>query len=142
MKTRSTTTLLSRTHRLGATLSAGLLAALTLGCETATVNGRVVEGRISTAVAAGPEDERLNEPGIEGAEVRMLTERGSQLASATTDASGEFRMSYPLAQTDRVLIVARKDGYLECRARLFAPRTPDAPLLVLLEPLGSSDADD
>ena len=122
-------------------LGLAVSCAVSVGCQSAGIAGKVVTGRVSTAVLANPDDPRLENEGVAGAQVRMLSERGGVLDTAVTNRAGEFAMTYPLEHTDRVLIIAGKEGYLECRARLFAPRSQSQPLLVLLEPLNQTPAE-
>lgn len=131
-----------------------LVAALALtGCNSYTLQGRVVAGDISYAAVVDADDPRLAEPGISGASIRLETDpsRISREVVGETVSGADGSFSIPFRKVGGgvlmydVGITVRRNGYQPATLQFKLP--PGARrLLVIMTPgpdrMGDPDADD
>jgi len=115
-----------------------------VGCSSggkSTVRGRVVTGSVGQAVAVSPEDERLEEDGIPGMKVVVMSKGGSAsqgrgvYARATSDEFGDFELVFPggTFPSDMVTIQVTGDGVFTARSTTYMP-TQGGSLLCIVIP--------
>ncbi|MCA9303348.1 MAG: hypothetical protein KC996_04435 [Phycisphaerales bacterium] len=114
------------------TIALASLSLLSLvGCKSASTHftGRVIAGTIGQAMVVGPNDERLQEPGIPGLDVVVLQAGGSTargtgvLTQAMTDELGNFEITIPRGKhpANSVTVRVRGDQIFSARSQTFLP---------------------
>lgn len=99
-------------------------------CGSSRYVGKVIPGTVGRPIIVQAGDDRINnEQGIQGLEVTVYNESRSgsapaQLASAVTDADGNFTISIPAANTPRGTVTVRVTGdeIYSARAKTYLPR--------------------
>lgn len=122
-----------------------LLSSLILvGCGSggkSVVRGRVVSGTVGQAVSVSPQDERLQEQGLPGLKVYVLSKGGSAsqgrglYASAVSDEFGDFELEFPSGTfpSDVVTIQVSGEGIYTARSSTYMP-TQGGNLLCIVIP--------
>ncbi|MCR9075492.1 MAG: hypothetical protein NXI07_05580 [bacterium] len=117
---------------------------LIVGCGSrgkSIVRGRIIAGTVGQAVAVSPQDERLQEPGLAGFQVYVLSKGGSAsqgrglYAQAKSDEFGDFELVFPSGTfpSDVVTIQVTGEGIYTARSSTYMP-TQGANLLCIVIP--------
>jgi hypothetical protein len=113
------------------------------GCTPAyTLRGRVVQGDVSYSLVVGDADPRLNQQGIGGVEVRLISDpdklRREILGTAITNTDGSFEIPFQKIGTGFMLygvgVTARADGYAPTISGKFNLPPERRRLLILMVP--------
>jgi hypothetical protein len=138
---------------LAATIALFVVALALPGCNSYTLEGRVVAGDISYAAVVDGDDPRLADQGISGASIRLETDPNrlsrEVVGETVTSSDGSFRIPFKKVGGGVLMydvgITVRRDGYQPATLQFRLP--PGAKrLLVMMAPgpdrMGDPDADD
>lgn len=132
-------------EKLWASISLAFLAAFAVGCESAVIHGRVVQGEAGIIASVTPDDSRKDQPGVGGVQIEVRTKDANAasklVGKATTDSSGAFTLpiNESMQRRDRLQLFARNEGYLPLRSDFYLS-DKEKLVLVVMKNIGTPAA--
>ena len=120
-----------------------LIVAFATGCGAAyRLQGKVIPGNISYVTVVHGSDERLDQPGLAGVTVRLISEpdklNREVMGEAVTDSNGKFSIPFEKIGAGMMLynvgLSARRDGYAPAVSTAFRLPPESRRVLILLVP--------
>lgn len=119
------------------------LGAFTVGCESASIHGRVIQGEAGIIASVSQDDSRKDQPGVGGVQIEVRTKDANAASKlvgrATTDSSGAFTLpiNESMQRRDRLQLFARNEGYLPLRSDFYLS-DKEKLVLVVMKNIGST----
>ena len=120
-----------------------MLMVLSVGCSAPyTLRGKVIPGNISYSLVVGNADERLDDPGIGGVKIRLVSDpdklKREIMGETITKSDGTFEIPFETVGAGLMLynvgITARLDGYAPTVSSGFNLPPSARRVLVLMVP--------
>jgi hypothetical protein len=139
MTHRHAADLVRRPIRIGAVLLAAVALAASIGCSSARIRGKVVEGEVSFVAIVAPDDPRLGGGGVPGVEVALAAAGIGAGARAVSGPTGDFDISLPWrpGAVGTIAVEAEKEGFVTTEGTFSAVEGNH--LLVILRPKAGAE---